>query len=169
MTNNDAEPWRSGDPRSPIVVVDDNPNDVELTLRTLRKAHIANEVTVLSDGQEALDFLLGTDSSSPLGLLPAVILLDLKLPKLDGLEVLRRLRSDDRTRFVPVVVMTSSNQESDLVRSYALGVNSYIVKPVDFGAFAATVRDVGLYWLLLNHPASATSSGSAPHPQEAES
>lgn len=169
MGHNHAEPWPSRDPRSPIVVVDDNPNDVELTVRTLRKAHIANEVTVLSDGQEALDFLLGTDSSSPLGLLPAVILLDLKLPKLDGLEVLRRLRSDDRTRFVPVVVMTSSNQESDMVRSYALGVNSYIVKPVDFAQFAATVRDVGLYWLLLNHPASPTPPRPAPRSPEAES
>lgn len=143
------------DDRAPIVLVDDNPSDVELTLRALRKATIANEVVVLADGQQALDFLVGTGSTPSAHLLPAVILLDLKLPKVDGIEVLRRVRSDDRTRFVPVVVLTSSSQESDLVRSYALGVNSYIVKPVDFTQFAATVREVGLYWVVLNRPPAA--------------
>lgn len=147
--------------RAPIVLVDDNPSDVELTVRTLRKANIANEVVVLADGQEALDFLLGA-AGGPARELPSVILLDLKLPKVDGIEVLRRLRADERTRCVPVVVMTSSNQESDLVRSYALGANSYIVKPVDFSQFAETVREVGLYWMLLNHP--PTGSPPAPVP-----
>jgi two-component system response regulator len=141
------------DSRIEILLVEDNSDDAELTLRTLRKNHVANQVLVVTDGQAAVDYLIG-DGSDVEGAadLPRVIMLDLKLPKVDGIEVLRRIRGDDRTKLIPVVVLTSSNQESDLVRTYELGVNSYIVKPVDFSQFAATVRDVGLYWLLLNHP-----------------
>jgi CheY-like chemotaxis protein len=140
--------------RIEILLVEDNADDAELTLRTLRKNHVANRVLVLTDGQEAVDYLIGDgpDVEGSAVDLPRVIMLDLKLPKVDGIEVLRRIRGDDRTKLIPVVVLTSSNQESDLVRTYELGVNSYIVKPVDFSQFAATVRDVGLYWLLLNHP-----------------
>jgi CheY-like chemotaxis protein len=140
--------------RIEILLVEDNADDAELTLRTLRKNHVANRVLVLTDGQEAVDYLIGDgpDVKGSAADLPRVIMLDLKLPKVDGIEVLRRIRGDDRTKLIPVVVLTSSNQESDLVRTYELGVNSYIVKPVDFSQFAATVRDVGLYWLLLNHP-----------------
>jgi two-component system, response regulator len=140
--------------RVEILLVEDNPDDAELTLRTLRKNKVANHVLVLADGQAAIDYLIGdgSDVEGPGAELPRVIMLDLKLPKVDGIEVLRRIRGDDRTKLIPVVVLTSSNQESDLVRTYELGVNSYIVKPVDFSQFAATVRDVGLYWLLLNHP-----------------
>jgi CheY-like chemotaxis protein len=140
--------------RIEILLVEDNADDAELTLRTLRKNHVANRVLVLTDGQEAVDYLIGDgpDVKASAVDLPRVIMLDLKLPKVDGIEVLRRIRGDDRTKLIPVVVLTSSNQESDLVRTYELGVNSYIVKPVDFSQFAATVRDVGLYWLLLNHP-----------------
>jgi CheY-like chemotaxis protein len=135
-----------------ILLVEDNPDDAELTLRTLRKNNVANQVLVLTDGQAAIDYLIeGAPFGGHASVLPKVILLDLKLPKVDGLEVLRRIRGDERTKLIPVVVLTSSNQESDLVRTYELGVNSYIVKPVDFSQFAATVRDVGLYWLLLNH------------------
>jgi CheY-like chemotaxis protein len=142
------------DSRIEILLVEDNSDDAELTLRTLRKHHVANKVLVLTDGQAAVDYLMGDgfDHNGGAADLPRVIMLDLKLPKVDGIEVLRRIRCDDRTKLIPVVVLTSSNQESDLVRTYELGVNSYIVKPVDFSQFAATVRDVGLYWLLLNHP-----------------
>ena len=142
------------DSRIEILLVEDNSNDAELTLRTLRKNNVANHVLVLTDGQAAVDYLIGDGSDVEGGAaeLPRVIMLDLKLPKVDGIEVLRRIRGDARTKLIPVVVLTSSNQESDLVRTYELGVNSYIVKPVDFSQFAATVRDVGLYWLLLNHP-----------------
>jgi two-component system response regulator len=141
------------DSRIEILLVEDNSDDAELTLRTLRKHHVANKVLVLTDGQAAVDYLMGDgfDDNGGAADLPRVIMLDLKLPKVDGIEVLRRIRGDDRTKLIPVVVLTSSNEESDLVRTYELGVNSYIVKPVDFSQFAATVRDVGLYWLLLNH------------------
>jgi len=140
--------------RIEILLVEDNSDDAELTLRTLRKNHVANRVLVLTDGQAALDYLIGDgpDVNGGDADLPRVIMLDLKLPKVDGIEVLRRIRTDDRTKLIPVVVLTSSNQEYDLLRTYELGVNSYIVKPVDFSQFAATVRDVGLYWLLLNRP-----------------
>jgi len=135
-----------------ILLVEDNTSDVELTLHVLRKHNLANRIHVVGDGAEALDFLFcrGAYQSRDAGLAPKVILLDLKLPKVDGLEVLRQLRSDERTRFLPVVIMTSSRQEHDLVESYKLGVNSYIVKPVEFGQFSESVRQIGFYWLLLN-------------------
>lgn len=135
-----------------IVLVEDNPHDAELALRALKKHGLANKVQVLEDGAEALDFLFATGAftSRSINHRPKVILLDLKLPKVDGLEVLRRLKGDERTRAIPVVVMTSSQEEQDIVESYRLGVNSYIVKPVDFDKFAQSVANMGFYWLLLN-------------------
>ncbi|HYU08037.1 MAG TPA: response regulator [Gemmatimonadales bacterium] len=130
-----------------ILLVEDNPNDAELTLRALKQRNLANQVFVCRDGAEALDFF--ATGSSPV---PKVVLLDLKLPKVDGLEVLRRLKGEARTKSIPVVVLTSSGEEPDIEKAYELGANSYIVKPVDFEAFARAVSDVGLYWLLLNHP-----------------
>jgi len=129
-----------------VLLVEDNPSDVELTLRALQKRNLANRVVVARDGVEALQLLERAEAP------PKVVLLDLKLPKLNGLEVLRRMKSDDRTRRIPVVVLTSSHEEPDVEESYRLGVNSYIVKPVDFESFASAVAEVGLYWLLLNHP-----------------
>ncbi|MDD2904480.1 MAG: response regulator [Syntrophales bacterium] len=135
-----------------IVLIEDNPHDVELALRALKKNGLANKVQVLQDGAEALDFLFSTGvyAGRNYNSRPKVILLDLKLPKVDGMEVLRRVKADERTRAIPVVVMTSSQEEQDIVESYRLGVNSYIVKPVDFDKFAQSVADMGLYWLLLN-------------------
>ena len=130
-----------------ILLVEDNPDEEALTLRALKKNNIQNEVVVARDGVEALKVLSGDG-----GLLPAVVLLDLKLPKVDGLEVLRRIRADERTKRLPVVIFTSSKEEQDLIKSYSLGTNSYIRKPVDFTQFAEAVRQVGLYWLLLNEP-----------------
>ena len=130
-----------------ILLVEDNANDAELTLRALKQRNLANQVHLCRDGAEAMDFF--SDNASPV---PKVVLLDLKLPKVDGLEVLKRLKHNARTRTIPVVVLTSSREEPDIERAYALGANSYIVKPVDFEAFARAVADVGLYWLLLNHP-----------------
>ncbi len=130
-----------------ILLVEDNANDAELTLRALKQRNLANQVFVCHDGAEALDFF--SSGASPV---PKVVLLDLKLPKVDGLEVLRRLKGDTRTKAIPIVVLTSSREEPDIERAYELGANSYIVKPVDFEAFARAVSDVGLYWLLLNHP-----------------
>lgn len=130
-----------------ILLVEDNPSDAELTLRALKQRNLANEVLLCRDGAEALEFF--AKGSGPV---PKVVLLDLKLPKVDGLEVLRHVKSDERTRTIPVVVLTSSREEPDIERAYELGANSYIVKPVDFEAFARAVADVGLYWLLLNHP-----------------
>ena len=130
-----------------ILLVEDNPDDIELTLRALTRHNLANRVHVARDGAEALDFLLGDPSNATV---PKVILLDLKLPKVDGLEVLRRIKESDRTKTIPVVVLTSSREEPDIVKSYRLGANSYIVKPVDFEAFVRAVADLGLYWLLLN-------------------
>jgi CheY-like chemotaxis protein len=135
-----------------IMLLEDNPDDEALTLRALRKNNIQNEVVVARDGVEALDYLFGTDVSTgqDTRIKPLVILLDLKLPKIDGLEVLRRLRDDERTRFIPVVVLTSSKEEQDLINSYRLGCNSYIRKPIDFVQFVEAVRQLGLYWLVLN-------------------
>ena len=132
-----------------ILLVEDNAHDAELTLRALKQRNLANRVHVCRDGAEAIGFF---DDGSEAGAAPKVILLDLKLPKVDGLEVLQRLKSSARTRAIPVVVLTSSREEPDIEKAYALGANSYIVKPVDFEAFARAVSDVGLYWLLLNHP-----------------
>jgi len=130
-----------------ILLVEDNASDAELTLRALKQRNLANQVHVCRDGAEAMDFFSRGEGS-----IPKVVLLDLKLPKVDGLEVLRRLKQDTRTKSIPIVVLTSSREEPDIERAYALGANSYIVKPVDFDAFARAVSDVGLYWLLLNHP-----------------
>jgi len=137
-----------------ILLVEDNPTDAELTLRAFKARNFANQVFVARDGAEALDFFFG-DGSHPLrdiGVVPKVVLLDLKLPKVDGLEVLRRLKADEHTRTIPVVILTSSREEPDIAAAYRLGANSYIVKPVDFEAFARAVSEVGLYWLLLNEP-----------------
>jgi two-component system response regulator len=128
-----------------IVLVEDNPDDETLTLRALKKNGIANEVVVLRDGAEALDYLLAAEGPSP-----HLVLLDLKLPRIDGLEVLRKLRHEARTALLPIVILTSSNEERDLVESYRLGANSYILKPVDFEQFTEAVRQLGLYWLVLN-------------------
>ena len=134
-----------------ILLVEDNPNDVELALDALREAKIANRIQVVGDGAEALDFIfrIGAYANRP-NHQPRLILLDLKLPKLSGLEVLARIRADPLTELIPVVVLTSSHEESDLVKSYRLHVNSYIVKPVDFDQFTTAVRQIGFYWLLLN-------------------
>jgi CheY-like chemotaxis protein len=142
----------AGDPV--ILLVEDNPDDEALTLRALRAAGVRYEVVVARDGVEALDYLFGTGrhAGRDIGLLPQVVLLDLKLPRLDGLEVLRRIRSDERTRLLPVVILTSSTEDRDRIEGYRLGANSYVRKPVDFGQFAEAVRQLGLYWLLLNQP-----------------
>jgi two-component system, response regulator len=135
-----------------ILLVEDNPNDVELTLRALRKHNLANSVQVVGDGSEAIDFVFarGAFESRKEVDPPSVVLLDLKLPKVDGLEVLRAIRSNEHTRFTPIVVLTSSREEQDIIESYKLGVNSYIVKPVSFDKFVEMVRELGFYWLLLN-------------------
>ena len=149
-----------------ILLVEDSPDDVELTLHALRKENLANNIHVARDGEEAIEFLFGDGSNAdrfrerP----PRLILLDLKLPKVDGMEVLRRIKGDERTRMIPVVILTSSREERDLIEGYRLGVNSYIQKPVDFDQFRETVKTAGLYWLLINqlpvrgtlsHPLSA--------------
>src|SRR5713226_6428850 len=140
---------------APILLVEDNLDDEALTLRALKKNNIHNDVVVAHDGVEALDYLFGTGihAGRDLCIMPQVILLDLKLPKIDGLEVLRRLRSDAQTRLLPVVILTSSNEEQDRIAGYGLGANSYIRKPIDFGQFTDAVRQLGLYWLILNEPA----------------
>ncbi len=137
-----------------ILLVEDNPSDEELTLHALEKHKLNNKIFVMRDGAEALDFIFGTGkySNRDTDHHPKVILLDLKLPKVDGLEVLRRIKADPKTKHIPVVVHTSSTQESDIVESYKLGVNSYIVKPVDFKQFTESIRELGMYWLLLNKP-----------------
>ncbi len=137
-----------------ILLVEDNPADVELTLHALRHNHLANRIQVVRDGEEALDFLFcrGPYVSRKLNSQPRLILLDLKLPKVDGLEVLRQIKADLHLKYIPVVILTSSREERDMVNGYQLGVNSYIQKPVDFDQFRETVRQVGLYWLLINQP-----------------
>ena len=137
-----------------ILLVEDNPQDLELTQRALRKANLANYIHIARDGAEALEFLFceGAYAARKIEDHPRVILLDLKLPKFDGLQVLKRIKSDPRTRAIPVVVLTSSKEQNDVVESYHLGVNSYIVKPVNFERFAEAVRQLGMYWLLFNQP-----------------
>lgn len=145
-----------------ILLVEDNPDDAELALRAFRQNRIANTVRVVHDGAEALDYLFarGAYADRDASVAPQVVLLDLKLPKVDGLEVLRALRADPRTRLVPVVVLTSSVEEDDVVRSYELGGNSYIRKPVDFAQFVEAVRQLGLYWLVLNVPPAPRTGGA---------
>jgi two-component system response regulator len=135
-----------------ILLVEDSPDDVKLTLRAFRQNHISNEIVSVTDGIEALDYLFGTGrfAGRDVSDLPAVVFLDLKLPKLDGLEVLRRIRADPRTVLQPVVVLTSSKEDQDMVMSYKLGANSYVRKPVEFEQFLEAARQLGLYWLLLN-------------------
>ncbi|MDB6116492.1 MAG: two-component system response regulator [Verrucomicrobiaceae bacterium] len=137
-----------------ILLVEDNPEDLELTIRALRKAQLANHIQVTRDGAEALEFMFGEGryAGRDINDLPKLILLDLKLPMVDGLEVLQRIKADPRTAAIPTVVLTSSKEQNDVVASYRLGVNSYIVKPVEFEGFAKAVQDLGLYWLLLNQP-----------------
>ena len=135
-----------------ILLVEDNPNDVELALHALRASHLANDIKVLRDGAEALDFIMcrGPYSGRDIHDGPKVILLDLKLPKIDGIEVLRQTKADPRTKTIPIVILTSSTQDKDIVESYELGVNSYITKPIDFQQFTECVRTLGLYWLVYN-------------------
>jgi two-component system response regulator len=137
-----------------ILLVEDSPDDVDLTLRALKKSNVLNEVVVVRDGAEALDYLFatGTYSGGDSAVMPELVLLDLKLPKVDGLEVLRQIRADERTKLLPVVILTSSNEQRDVMESYKLGANSYIRKPVDFDQFIESVRQLGLYWLVLNEP-----------------
>ncbi|MGD0947547.1 MAG: response regulator [Candidatus Binatia bacterium] len=143
-----------------ILLVEDNPHDAELTMRALKKRNLANRLVWVRDGAEALDYIFGAGTDAPpvITHTPKVVLLDLKLPKVDGLEVLGRLKGDERTKSIPVVVVTSSREEQDIVESYRLGVNSYIVKPVDFENFSEAVVQLGFYWLLLNQPPEPAST-----------
>jgi two-component system, response regulator len=135
-----------------ILLVEDNPSDIKLTQRAMEKGHIANELIIAEDGQEALDYLFGTGThlGREVTEIPALVLLDINLPKVDGLEILKRIRTDERTRRLPVVILTTSKEEQDVAISYDLGVNSYIRKPVDFSQFAQAILQLGLYWLVLN-------------------
>ncbi len=136
-----------------ILLVEDNPNDIELTLAALQECRLANEVEVVQDGAEALDYIYRREKFSKRGLgLPGVILLDLKMPKVDGLEVLRQIKSDPELRRVPIVMLTSSREEQDLIRSYDLGVNAFVVKPVDFAQFVEAIRNLGVFWAIVNEP-----------------
>ncbi len=137
-----------------ILLVEDNPDDVELTLHALQEENLANKISVARDGEEALEFLFceGAHAARSFDRPPKLVLLDLKLPKVDGMEVLKRLKADARTRTIPVVILTSSKEERDLVNGYGLGANSYIQKPVDFEKFRDTIKNIGLYWLVINQP-----------------
>ena len=141
-----------------ILIVEDNARDLDLTMRALRKHNLGNRVFAVRDGQEALDFLLarGAFADRRIGDGPHVIFLDLKLPRIDGIEVLRQIKANEETRFIPVVMVTSSAHERDMVESYRLGVNSYVVKPIDFDAFVKTVADLGFYWLAVNRPVTGS-------------
>lgn len=138
--------------KSVLMLVEDNPDDEELTVLAFERNNISSEVVVAHDGVEALDYLFGTGiySDRDMSVMPALILLDLQLPKINGLEVLRRLRADNRTKLIPVVILTTSNEEQDLINSYSLGCNSYIRKPVDYDQFLTAVHQLGMYWLILN-------------------
>jgi two-component system, response regulator len=140
-----------------LLLVEDNPDDEELTLLAFEQSQIAHEVVVARDGVEALDYLFGTGiyADRDMSIMPALILLDLQLPRINGLEVLQRLRSDQRTKLLPVVILTTSNEQQDLINSYHLGCNSYLRKPVDYNQFVTAVQQLGMYWLLLNEPPPA--------------
>jgi len=150
-------------PNTSILLVEDNPDHEALTIRALKKAHVLNEIIVAHDGAEAMELLFGLegDRGRPPIPVPQLILLDLKLPKVDGLEILRRMRANPRTRLVPVVVLTSSDEEGDVVTSYKLGANSYVCKPVDFMQFMEATKQLGLYWLVLNEAPKAAHSAAA--------
>lgn len=137
-----------------ILIVEDNARDLELTLRALKRNHLANRVVTVRDGEEALDFVFarGAFADRSIDQTPRVIFLDLKLPKVDGIDVLREIKADDRTKHIPIVIITSSAEERDRVESYQLGVNSYVVKPIDFDSFVKTISDLGFYWLAINQP-----------------
>ncbi len=139
-----------------VLIVEDDPDDEALILRALKSAHLSNPIDIARDGVEALAYCLGEDGAPPSHALPVVVLLDLKLPKIDGLEVLRRLKAAERTAHMPVVILTSSDEQEDILRSYQLGVNSYVRKPVDFQQFTAAVTQLGLYWTLINQPLRET-------------
>jgi len=141
-----------------ILLVEDNPDDIELTLRALKQYNITNEIEVVRDGAEALEYLFttGAYADRDTNAIPAMVLLDLKLPKVDGLEVLRRIRADERTKLVPVVILTSSKEEKDIINGYKLGANSYVQKPVDFTQFLEAARQLGLYWMVINEPPPQT-------------
>ena len=142
--------------RNAILLVEDNPNDEKLTLRAFKKSNIENEIVTARDGEEALDYLLGTDQTQEARALPALVLLDLNLPRVSGLEVLRRLRADERTKHLPIVILTSSKEDEDIVNGYALGANAYVRKPVEFSQFIDAARTLGLFWLLMNERGAQT-------------
>jgi two-component system response regulator len=143
-----------------LLLVEDNPTDEKLTVRAFKKSGVTNDIVIVRDGAEALDFLFATGKYEGTAVLPAVVLLDLKLPKIDGLEVLRRIRDNDRTKRLPVVILTASKEHEDIVRGYSLGANAYVRKPVDFVEFAEAAKTLGLFWLLLNEPPPADLSVS---------
>jgi CheY-like chemotaxis protein len=145
-----------------ILLVDDSPDDTDLALLALRKENLANRIFIARDGEEALDFLFcsGTFQNRSFDHPPKLVLLDLKLPKIDGLQVLKKIRSDSRTKFIPVVILTSSKEEQDIVTGYSLGVNSYVQKPVDFDQFRSAVKTLGLYWMVVNQPPIVKDSGN---------
>lgn len=145
-----------------ILLVDDSPDDTDLALLALQKENLANRIFIARDGEEALDFLFcsGTFENRSFDYPPKLVLLDLKLPKIDGLQVLKKIRSDSRTKFIPVVILTSSKEEQDIVTGYSLGVNSYVQKPVDFDQFRSAVKTLGLYWMVVNQPPIVNDSGN---------
>jgi two-component system response regulator len=145
-----------------LLLVEDNPTDEKLTIRAFKKSGVTNEVVVVRDGAEALDYLFATGkyAGRDASFLPAVVMLDLKLPRIDGLEVLRRVRADERTKTLPVVILTASKENEDVARGYSLGANAYVRKPVDFGEFAEAAKTLGLFWLLLNEPPPARRGGA---------
>ena len=150
--------------RRPVLLVEDNPDDEELTIRELAHAKLKNPVNVARDGQEAIDYLFGTEDEAA-NPTPVVVLLDLKLPRIDGLEILERIRADKRTHRAPVVILTSSNDDTDLINGYDAGANSYVCKPIQFDAFATAIAQLGLYWLVLNeHPPPADDDAGAKTP-----